>query len=761
MVRTHAGWRSDYGLATVLNGRIYRAAFIPLLFALVIAGFSLTERAGPLGSSLAPEAFDGERAFAELEGLAARYPERRPGGVGDRRLAGYVARTLRALGGTARGGFSVTTRTVQAQTIDGERTLTTVIAQRPGTTGEAPIVLLAHRDAAGAGGSPAKAQLSGTAVLLELARVLATSETQRTIVLVSTSGGSGGNAGAADFAEHLGELASGGWSGGPIDAALVLGDLAGRSARTPLLGVLSDGPGSAPALLQSTVSSAIAQQTGMVAGTPGTLVQLAHMIFPLAPGEQAPLNAHGVPAVLVGLGGERPPPPDEPVSEARLEGLGRAVLAAVYALDQGAPGAGGTQSGPSGSGGLQSSGVGGAQSSSAEGLQSSGAGGLQSSGVGGVQSSGVGGVQSSAGGSQSSASGTGGPETDLPIHGRQAIPAWALRLLVAALLLPVLAVLGDGFARLRRRREPVGRGVVWALACALPFLLAGLFAILLGRLGAIPAPYPPVSAAALPFDRVAVEAVFAVALVLVLAWLAWPALLRRVGLPTRPGVYTAGGPKRRGVDASRSSRGVDAIRGPKRRGVVSGNGSNRLGARGVGRSSGLDGDVAEIAPMLVLSGLAVVVWVVNPLTALLLVPALHLWLMPALFEREIGDRPAGAPGLILLGELLLIALGALPLALLVAYDAGQLHLGPGGVVHTALLLLAGGRIGVVGAALWSVACGCFAAALLVVLAPPRGPAGTGSDGPDDGIAEPDAITIRGIASYAGPGSLGGTESALR
>jgi hypothetical protein len=666
----------------VLNGRIYRAAFVPLLFALVIAGFSLTERAGPLGSNLAPDAFDGERAFAELEDLAARYPERPPGGVGDQRLAGYVARTLHALGGTARGGFAVTTRTVQAETIDGERTLTTVIAQRPGTTGEAPIVLIAHRDAAGAGGSASKAELSGTAVLLELARVLATSETQRTIVLVSTSGGSGGNAGAADFAEHLGELARGGWSGGPIDAALVLGDLAGTGARAPVLGVLSRGPDSAPALLQSTVSSAIAQQASLAASTPGTLAQLMHMIFPLAPGEQAPLNARGLPAVLVGLSGEQPPPADEPVSEARLEGMGRAVLSAVYALDQS----------PSGAGQAQSI--------------------------------------------------AGGLESDLPIHGRKAIPMWALRLLLAALLLPVLAVLGDGFARLRRRREPVGRGVQWALACALPFLAAALFAILLGRLSVIPAPYPPVSPVALPFDRAAVEAVLAVALVLILAWFAWPALMRRLRLPSRPGVFYA---------ADRSNRA----------GFAATDGSSRRGVGAVGGPSGLDTDVAEIAPLFVLSALAVGVWAVNPLTALLLVPALHLWLIPALFEPGIEDRSAGSPGLVLLGRLLLIALGVVPLALLVAYDASQLRLGLGGVLHTALLLLAGGRIGVAGAVLWSIAFGCVAAALLVALAPPAGPSGGGLGGPDDGIPEHDAITIRGIASYAGPGSLGGTESALR
>ena len=110
--------------------------------------------------------------------------------------------------------------------------------------------------------------------------------------------------------------------------------------------------------------------------------------------------------------------------------------------------------------------------------------------------------------------------------------------------------------------------------------------------------------------------------------------------------------------------------------------------------------------------------------------------------------------------LALVALGVVPLALLVAFYAHQLDLGPGGVAHTALLLLAGGRIGLAGAVLWSVAFGCLAAALLVALAP--------SDVDEDDAGEPhewlgdrEPIKIRGPLSYAGPGSLGGTESALR
>jgi hypothetical protein len=659
----------------VLNGRIYRAAFLPLLFALVIAGFSLTGRTAPLSSSLAPEAFEGARAFATLQGLARQFPERRPGSAGDQRLAAYVAQTLRGLGSAAKGGFAVSTRSVNAQTIEGQRTLTMVIAQRPGTTGEAPIVILAHRDAAG---RRAVADLSGTAALLELARVLSAGETQRTIVLVSTSGGSGGNGGAADFAAHAGELAGmtgGGGAGGagaagggegaasrPIDAALVLGDLAGTRATGPQVASFSDSAGSAPAILQSTMAAAVAQQAGGTTGAPGTLATLAHLAFPLAGGEQAPLGARGLPAVAVGVGGELPAPAGEPVSAARLEALGRAALAAVYALD----------SGPEINGGEAGREL----------------------------------------------------ETGLPIQ-QKAIPAWALRLLVAALLLPALAVLGDGFARLRRQRgrthaagrrsggpgpggasDPsIGRWVVWTLGCGLPFLICAVFAMLLGSLGAIPAPRPPVSEAALPFDGHTLEAVLASALVLVLAWLAWPALMRRLALPLRP--HT---------------------------------------------------DAAALGMLLVLGSLTAVVWVLDPLTALLLLPALNLWLVLAAAPPgwSAGGRAGGAR----LQALALVALGLVPLALLVAFYAHQLHLSAGGVAHTALLLLAGGRIGLAGAVLWSVAFGCLAAALLVALAP--------SEAGEDDAGEPrgwpddrESIKIRGPLSYAGPGSLGGTESTLR
>jgi hypothetical protein len=613
----------------MLNGRLYRAAFVPFLFVLAIAAFSLGARPAPLTSTFAPDAFEGAPAFAELRSLTARFPQRRPGSAGDAELAGYVTRTLEGLGGTAGGGFSVHSFRFQAQTIDGERTLTNVIAQRPGSTSAPPILIVAHRDAASQG---AQAELSGTAALLELARVLAARETKRTIILASTSGGSGGAAGASEL---MGELASIGGSaaesagGGLPDAAIVLGDVAGTSTSRPLVVPFSDGLGSAPEQLQRTVAEAITQEVVGDPGSPGALAQLVHLVFPMALGEQAVLNADGLPAVMLQSSGERGPAPREAVSMERLEGFGRAALSAVDALD----------AAPSVSPAMQT--------------------GL--------------------------------------LLAHKTMPMWVLRLLVLALLLPPLVAAVDGLARARRRRLATGRWILWTLSCALPFFSCALLACLLGWLGVLGAtPFGPVLSSALPFVGEAVTAVVAIALTFALAWLLWVVLVRRLGWGARPSV-----------------------------------------------------EVAGLAMLLVALAVALVTWIANPLTALLAVPALHLWLLFAAPDAlGLGERSRR------LASLALVVLGVLPLALLILFYAHQFRLGVGEVAWTSVLLLAGGYVGLVGAILWSVAFGCAAVAAMLAFTPLP-------DVPGALPSERVEVTIRGPMTYAGPGSLGGTESALR
>ena len=604
------------------TGRLYRMAFVPFLFALAIAAFSLSASRGALTSTLAPDAFEGEPAFAELKSMAARFPQRRPGSRGDQALAGHVAGVLEGLGGTAGGGFSVRRYNFSAQTIDGERSLTNVVAQRAGSTSAAPILIVAHRDAAARG---AQAELSGTAALLELARVFSTRETKRTIILASTSGGSGGDAGASELASEI---------HGPVDAAIVLGDLASVHERRPFVVPYSDGLGSAPLQLQRTVEQAITQEVGTNPGAPSVLGQLAHLMLPLSVGEQAVLNASGLPAVLVQVSGESGPPAPATgasgtISAEHLEGFGRAVLSAVDALD----------SAPT---------------------------------VSPVMQTGL-----------------------LLTH--KSMPMWVLRLLVITLLLPPLLVAVDGLARVRRRREPIGRWILWTLSCALPFFSCALLAYLLGWLGVLgAAPSTPVLPSALPFGAKAATAVGALVLTFALAWLLWGMFVRRMGWGVRP-----------------------------------------------------EPEVAGLSMLLVAVAVALLTWISDPLTALLAVPALHLWIAIASPELVASGERARR-----VAALALVALGLLPLVLLSAFYADQLGMGVGAVAWMSVLLLAGGYVGFGAAILWSVAFGCAGAAVMLA-----GRSVPGAPGVRPGTRV--EVTIRGPMSYAGPGSLGGTESALR
>ena len=235
----------------------------------------------------------------------------------------------------------------------------------------------------------------------------------------------------------------------------------------------SDAFGSAPEALQRTVAGAIAQNGGGDPGAPSTIGQLAHLAFPLATGEQGALNANGLPAVLVQVTGEATPPAGEAVSAERLEGFGRAALSAVDALD------------------------------TAPAIESA-------------------------------------PQTGLVI-GRQALPEWVLRLLLATLLIPPLLLLADGYARLRRRQGARGdramlRGLGWTRPARCRSSRRPCSQRCWASSGRCPRRRCPCRRARWRLGGSAVRGLLAVALVLGLAWLAWPWVVRRLGL--RPGPTT-------------------------------------------------------------------------------------------------------------------------------------------------------------------------------------------------------------------------------
>jgi hypothetical protein len=152
------------------------------------------------------------------------------------------------------------------------------------------------------------------------------------------------------------------------------------------------------------------------------------------------------------------------------------------------------------------------------------------------------------------------------------------------------------------------------------------------------------------------------------------------------------------------------------------------------------GPAAGIAVSMILSVVGVAMWLTNPFAAVLIVPALHVWMWLGCVQAPIprGVKLAG------------VVLGAVPPALAVLYYALTLKLSLIGVVWNGVLMIAGGQIGPATALLWSLVLGCFAGMLVLAVRRPNRE------------HEPRAaITVRGPAGYAGPGSLGGTQSALR
>jgi hypothetical protein len=281
-----------------------------------------------------------------------------------------------------------------------------------------------------------------------------------------------------------------------------------------------------------------------------------------------------------------------------------------------------------------------------------------------------------------------GPREYLVIQ-RRVLPRWAVQVIAGLLLLPALLGAVDGLARVRRRRQPVAVWLRWLAAATVPFLLTAAFARLLGLTGLVPALTGPVLPDALPVRGAALVAVL---LVLVLGFIARPRVAWALGVRAGPGAGDVAG--------------------------------------------------ASAAVALVITLLAVVVWAFNPYTALLLIPAVHLWLLAAVPEVRLRRPVLGG----------LVVLGAVPFLLVAVYYASQVTLGPIETAWSSLLLLAGGTVGPLGALVWCAVLGCGLGALLVALAKRPAPE------PDEPGPQ---VSIRGPLSYAGPGSLGGTESAIR
>jgi hypothetical protein len=98
----------------------------------------------------------------------------------------------------------------------------------------------------------------------------------------------------------------------------------------------------------------------------------------------------------------------------------------------------------------------------------------------------------------------------------------------------------------------------------------------------------------------------------------------------------------------------------------------------------------------------------------------------------------------------MLVLGVVPTAGLVVFYAQSLHFAPAQLGWEAVLLLAGHIVSWVAAIEWSLVLGCLLTGAVLLVSAARRPEPV-----------PPPVTVRGPIGYAGPGSLGGTKSALR
>jgi multisubunit Na+/H+ antiporter MnhG subunit len=288
-----------------------------------------------------------------------------------------------------------------------------------------------------------------------------------------------------------------------------------------------------------------------------------------------------------------------------------------------------------------------------------------------------------------------GPGAYIQFAGK-VMPVWPVRLLALAFLLPALMASVDALARARRRREPVSPWLVWLASALLPFVLGLALALVLVLVGlARDAPPAPLDPRSVTLDTQAVCSLIATAFAILLAWiLGRSSVIRRAASlpdPSAPG--------------------------------------------------------AACITSLALCLLVLVLVFTNPFAALLLVPAVHLWMLGTLTEATWRTG------------VVMYLLGLLPVAAVAAYYLFRLDLGPIDGAWYLFLLVTGNETGVLttaGLVLLAAITGSVGA-ILLARARHGEPAHERRGG---GRPTEPAPSIFGPGGHAGPGAIGQARSTL-
>lgn len=297
----------------LLAPRLYRAAFAPALFALIVLAFSLQQPPRSVAPELSPPGFSSARAELFADQAVRNYGTRTSGSVQDSRLADLVEARLQGY------GFRASSSSFDAITLSGERSLINVVGTRPGPS-DRRLLVIASRD--GAKGELVRSGALETGILLELARVLEGRAFDHTLVMASVSGGVDGGLGAQQIAKTL---------RGPFDAVLVLRNVGAKVEHGPVL-TTGDSREWPDDRYVRTVRRIAGLELGGGSDDLSLSAQLVRLGFPMALGEQATLAGNGLTGASLSPGGEPLVAPGNDTA-AQVGSVGQTALRTLTTFD--------------------------------------------------------------------------------------------------------------------------------------------------------------------------------------------------------------------------------------------------------------------------------------------------------------------------------------------------------------------------------------------------------------------------------------------
>jgi peptidase M28-like protein len=314
----HGSWKAS----GVIDPRIYRAGFLPALVAVVVVMFSVQPLPDPLQPPISPAEFEAGPATHTASQIVDAAPSRTPGSQGDAAAADLVTQSFSEIE-----GGEVSEQPFEGSFDGDDVSLRNVILVLRGES-ERQVVVLASRDSAEGVGLSSSAAATGA--LVEIAESFGGARHTKTLVFVSTTGGSDGAQGAREFAQSYPDLDL-------IDAAIVIEQPGAREPQPPHLLSWSGSDESTSIQLVRTAEQAISEQTEEAPDGGGPLGGLFRLALPSGLGEQGALIAEGIDAIGISSAGERPLPASkagsDSLSPVTLGDYGRAVFSVLVTID--------------------------------------------------------------------------------------------------------------------------------------------------------------------------------------------------------------------------------------------------------------------------------------------------------------------------------------------------------------------------------------------------------------------------------------------